>query len=200
MKTASWPDPAGPGGNPKWCGCTEFTNTTINPNRETGWSGKLSVLAKNLHVVIPVTCTACQWKGKHCLFRFLCKGPGEWMCSLIIHSQTIRERGVVSYQILSLCEIGGYTLLQGRASPHLFSTSVFWGGWFFSFPFISWRTVWRNCPSVPQGRTDGWQGSLVTVCIVSPNSSHKGPNVPGFGPIMWCFLQAADDWHLCWQV
>lgn len=98
------------------------------------------------------------------------------MCPLIIHIQTIREREVVSYQIFTSCEIGGYTLLQGRASPHLFSTSD------FSSHLYPDETI----PQFPKVGLMADRGPLVPVCIFSLSSSHGGETSQHFATDLSC--------------
>lgn len=76
------------------------------------------------------------------------------------------------------------------------STLVFNIGFFL--PFVSWR----NHPSVPQGRTDGWQGAISTRLHILSQQQPRRWNITAFchRPVVWCFLQAHDGWHLCWQV
>lgn len=120
--------------------------------------------------MISITCTVWQLEEKHGLLRFLCKGSREWMCSLIIHSQTIREKEVVSYPISPRVKLEDTRCCRGRQVHTCFQCLVFC----VFFCICIFLTVWRTHPSAPQGRPDSWQGPLVTVCIFSPNSNYDG--------------------------
>lgn len=146
--------------------------------------------ASCLHVAMSVTCTAWQVPVRTVQI-YVQRLQGMNVSINNSYSDNQRKRG---------CQLPDFHLMWNWRIH--FATGEGKSTLVFSIRFFLPFTSWRNHPSIPQGRTDGWQGAISTRLHILPQQQPRRWNITVFchGPVVWCFLQAHDAWHLCWQV